>query len=837
MKVIRALFFFTFITSNAQIEFQENVIIDHTYSADGSNSVYSDDIDGDGDYDILTASRDDHKIIWYENLDGQGNFSLPKVITLDAQGAISVITADVDNDGDVDVLAASFDGDKVTWYENLDGLGTFSTQHIIVEHENGVSDIYAEDIDGDGDIDVISVSSSPTDLGHNVSWYENTDGSGNFGPQQIIDTSVDRARSVFATDIDGDGDIDVLAASSDNDDINWYKNTDGLGDFVKQSINSDFNAAWSVSAGDIDGDGDVDVLASSADAKIIWHENSDGLGNFNSQDLIESATSTGLSILTTLLVDIDGDGDLDVLSALNGGYIYDGKVMWYENLDGQGNFGIAQDINTDSRGIESVYAEDIDGDGDKDVLFAADSNHHKIDKVVWYENTSGLGEFTFGAHLTSHIDYPSAISINDLNSDGNNDVIVNASLGDRISWFSNIDGLGGFDGMQQNIIDTNVSLQSIYALHSSDIDGDAWIDIVIISYGSINWYKNLDGQGNFSERRLISDEIDRGWSVSSTDIDNDGDLDIISGSYDDGKVAWYENTDGLGNFSSQQIINANTPSNKVFKVESADVDNDGDQDVVADMLNGIVWFENINGLGNFNNQPNVISGSNETRNMSLVDIDDDGDKDIIYVHSTSFVRLLWRENLDGLGNFGTENQIGNNYNNPSSNYVTFNVADIDNDDDLDVVYCKSALNQLSWYENIDGLGNFSSAEQIITSDLDSPVMTTSSDLDNDGDIDLISGSTDDDKVVWYNNLTTNLTVDENFATKDLIVYPNPVRSFLNISTEKKLRKIAVNNIHGQTLLLADSTDTINISSLSSGIYVLKIEDVNGQITVKRIIKQ
>ena len=64
-----------------------------------------------------------------------------------------------------------------------------------------------------------------------IAWYENTDGAGSFGPQQVISTLADVASSVFAADVDGDGDTDVLSASSNDDKIAWYENTDGAGGF------------------------------------------------------------------------------------------------------------------------------------------------------------------------------------------------------------------------------------------------------------------------------------------------------------------------------------------------------------------------------------------------------------------------------------------------------------------------------------------------------------------------------------------------------------------------------------------------------------------------------
>ena len=106
-----------------------------------------------------------------------------------------------------------------------------------------------------------------------IAGYEHTDGVGSFGPQQIITTAADSARSVFAVDLDGDGDIDVLSASFNDDKIAWYENTDGLGSFrPQQVISATADGARSVFAADLDGDGNTDVLSASVDSdKIAWY--------------------------------------------------------------------------------------------------------------------------------------------------------------------------------------------------------------------------------------------------------------------------------------------------------------------------------------------------------------------------------------------------------------------------------------------------------------------------------------------------------------------------------------------------------------------------------------
>ena len=139
-------------------------------------------------------------------------------ITDQADGAFSVYTADVDGDGDMDVLSASYLDNKIIWYEN-DGAQVF-TVHEITDQADSAFSVYAADVDGDGDMDVLSASCCDNTVG----WYENNGASDPTFTAHTITTSADGARSVYAVDVDGDGDMDVLSASSGDNKIAWYKN-------------------------------------------------------------------------------------------------------------------------------------------------------------------------------------------------------------------------------------------------------------------------------------------------------------------------------------------------------------------------------------------------------------------------------------------------------------------------------------------------------------------------------------------------------------------------------------------------------------------------------------
>lgn len=104
-----------------------------------SSCVAAADVDGDLDLDVISASYNDGRIVWYENTDGAGTFLAGVDIDV-LDSAESVVAVDLDDDGDVDLVVAESLGGRIVWYENTDGLGTFSTANDIAE-DPGVKEV------------------------------------------------------------------------------------------------------------------------------------------------------------------------------------------------------------------------------------------------------------------------------------------------------------------------------------------------------------------------------------------------------------------------------------------------------------------------------------------------------------------------------------------------------------------------------------------------------------------------------------------------------------------------------------------------------------------------
>ena len=305
------------------------------------------DLDNDGDPDVLAAWRSENSIEWHENLDGYGNFSDPHDIVLTASPATSLVVADLDGDNNRDILAASEQGKEVLWVQNIQNATTFSSRRTITDKTDSPRDLVVGDVDGDGDMDLATASW----FDRKVAWFENLNGDALTWEEHIVSTSDSPPVSVRLTDLDLDGDLDLLTGISSRQVLKWFENLDGSGLFgPEKEIGKIGDTPYDPEIADFDGDGDPDIaVASFFDENIYWFENEDGKAGAWTRRFVGSIGRGGFIDIG----DLNNDGKVDIVSTARS-HPQD-SLVYFEN--GGGQFSVsAEDISRETLRSDEVLA-------------------------------------------------------------------------------------------------------------------------------------------------------------------------------------------------------------------------------------------------------------------------------------------------------------------------------------------------------------------------------------------------------------------------------------------------------------------------------------------------
>ena len=305
-------------------------------------------------------------------MNGSGESWTKHVIVQDAYVWV-VHTDDIDADGDMDVLSISSISDRITWWENLDGLGASWEEHTIDEDLDSPRDVKSGDIDGNGHIDVVSCSNSD----EYIAWWENLDGSGTVWTKHILNDSLIEPRCLYAGYMNGDDHLDILGYGSNvmpaMDELSWWENLDGSGTTWEKHnvmVDLDYNIT-DLCLVDLNNDGYQDILAvSTSEDLIVWWENLDGSGLLWTEHRIDEVNSWS----SVRSVDINDDGFMDVITAS----WLDDRVTWWENQDVTGTSWIEHPVGMISH-PEALYCEDIDGNGSTDIVSGGSY------KLIWWD--------------------------------------------------------------------------------------------------------------------------------------------------------------------------------------------------------------------------------------------------------------------------------------------------------------------------------------------------------------------------------------------------------------------------------------------------------------------
>jgi hypothetical protein len=649
----------------------------HAIRASGSytTDMQVGDIDGDGDLDVVIP--DDSALKWYENPRPGGDPTVDPWAehVIGAAGADNhdVEVADVEPDGDLDVLTRRKGGGG-TYFWRQTAAGTWDQVTITTASGEGVG---VGDLDGDGDLDVAqngfwSEQLSPT------SWSDHT-----------IDTNWPGDVGALVGDLDGDGIRDVVLAPSESTGrLSWYEAIDPVnGPWIEHSIDPTVSYLHTFKAADVDHDGDLDLVTAemhqSADPDEVSVYFNDGSGQAWSQLVVAGSGSHNVRV-----GDIGGDGDVDIFGAnWNDAAPNSAVIEMWENqaaplsLDGWQRHVVETALPWNAVLVEG---RDLDGDGLPDLVAGG----------WWWPNpgaAAGLGgtwtRQTIGAPLHN------VAAVHDFDNDGDLDLLAtDGQPGGEDFWWAENDGEGSF------------TLRDI--THAA-IGGDFLQGVAVrqITVGDreeilLSWHNGASGTAAFT---VPEDPTTAAWplaTLSATtnmeqapvgDLDGDGDADVHLG------TSWLRQEAG-GTFSTQSGITL-SGGGVPDRVVLADLDGDQDLDVVigVEFANALVWGENDGSGGGWTEH--VIATDFDYFSVGAADMDHDGDVDVVGGAHMGNGEVTLYEN-DGTGLSWTPHAIDTGDSAVIDHHDGTVLVDMDLDRDLDVISVGWSKLSLVIYENL-----------------------------------------------------------------------------------------------------------------------------------------
>jgi len=432
---------------------------------------------------------------------------------------------------------------------------------------------------------------------------------------------------------------------------------------------------------------------------------------------------------------------------------------------------------------------DVDGDNDLDVLISG--NDQSFNYITTLYLNDGSGNYTESTGNTFVGLFRPHVVFADIDNDNDMDLLINGVNDNSVQviiLYAN-DGSGNFT----EVTGTPFTAVGEDSIAFADIDNDNDLDLLIQggnnTSGAVSDLFENDGSGNFT--KITGTPFDlSGGGIAFVDVDNDNDLDLIMTGNTPAFIAsakLYTN-DGTGNYSEA----TGTPflGTIVSSVDFADVDNDGDQDII------------ISG----------IPGANQDPISNLYLNDGNGN----FTDDTSFsVEPVW----DGRVKF----------------------ADFDNDNDSDLIVVGSGVSSMftaKVYSN-DGNGNFTEVPGLPFEPVGNAELAIA-DIDNDNDQDVILGGLPSNFTLitkLYRNNVNSLTTDSFLSVLNSNVYPNPTQGTVNIELDKLQTNlnVIVRNLLGQELSSykfdAVKNVQLNING-NSGVYLIEINNGNTREVIK-----
>jgi FG-GAP-like repeat/Secretion system C-terminal sorting domain len=508
------------------------------------------DFDFDGDDDCVMWSTIDYTIYWLEWVNGNFVVHIVTSEQFSESGRGSLDVADIDFDGDSDIVVGS--NENVTMLINDNGEWVVET--IENEYVAGIDKCMFENVDDDEDWEIIASN------GYGVDCWD-FDGFA-WDRTRIIEQWA--FYNISTSDMDNDGDADILGTISGPSYIPWFENDDG--DWEYHAVMSDAGALLNLQSIDMDGDGDQDII-SEASSLIMFYENLPG-DSLNRHELpVDIPRMRFLRY-----ADFDNDGDYDFVTFDYG----DENIYWIEQTENDLVAHLLIDLRADIESLEIIDSDENPGGG---LVFVLDE---QATMLSYSQNRWHQSNLATVPHMTRAI--PA-----DVDQDGDFDLVVKTEswrMGARFLWLEQVSADQSF---VPHSIDND--LFQVRTMIMQDMDNDSDLDILTTTDSAfipISWYENTGGQ-TWPQHDVGGVGV-TGKRALPRDMDGDGDLDIVAGSVDrdNSGIGWFEKT-GLDQYQYQHIADLND----LVSLEALDLDEDGDLDIVASIDHGetAIWWQ------------------------------------------------------------------------------------------------------------------------------------------------------------------------------------------------------------------------------------------------------
>ena len=338
------------------------------------------DLAGDGDLDLLYQAYDSRSLLAAHN-DGAGNFQENIATGVTFNSAVSFqpffATADLNADGLADLIVAYVDQPAQIYLQTQDG--SFGLRTRLDAASIGATSLATGDLDGDGDIDLVSAMprNGPDNPGQ-TQIYLNP-GDGGFDPAlplggkggvelaRVISSGTSNTGSLTLADLDNDGNLDIVASNtyytSDPSVIYWNRGNWATPDATHFTVDPFLGATGEseqVVAGDFNGDGFTDLVV------VGWQKTPRSFLNRGDRTFAQQWLATADEVVINLLaLDLDLDGDLDLLTIPDGSaLINDGHGVFVEHWA----FPALPQIGVPTVGLQAHFLGDLNGDGLADAI-------------------------------------------------------------------------------------------------------------------------------------------------------------------------------------------------------------------------------------------------------------------------------------------------------------------------------------------------------------------------------------------------------------------------------------------------------------------------------------